>query len=705
MEDMVKQNFQKRNNIGRKQNKGLKNLLSLIEQKKIVVCKSDKDGKIVIVNYEDYTDIVRREMEGYSKLKLEGRKLDEWLTKNKKDAENMILKLYESGDIDDKLLYCSTGIKRNKNNALCKITGPQAKHFANLEPGYIYPLFKTHKLNVESLLRETIKNIPVRLVQSSGNSYLSRTTALLEFLLKPVAKMYCRSGVNEYCKDSEHYLTDLMQWKYKTISDNKHYRIVAADVKALYPNLKRDLVQIAVTDALQTSSQVTEQGQEFISKLVMFCLDSSVIKFQDKIYQQKTGIVTGENNSVTIANIALHYIVKKVQEINTKTKIFRRFIDDIIFITDDSNDTEIVKSRLSEEFGNHELELTYREVSTEKEDQKVEFLDVLHHAKHDIEKNFFVTDFVKPTAVGATFLHGKSAHPSYTFKGIILGEAKRLRRLNEKDEEYKMSIERLKEKCLRSEFNRKIATEWITRVGGCSNVWSNNGRREERKKDDEKQKIPWATSFGSILKQGKEKELGKNTMITYRRPPTIGGMLTRYKKIAFEEKEKNNLTRSAGCKKCGLCGNFGKLKNMVENTDSITTKNGKTIHLKQRLSCNDHGIYAAQCLICKETYIGQTCNSFSKRWNTHRQDWKKMMNQDQKSQDNQEKENDNQVLFKHYQKMHKTIIKKKIKIWEAYSLIFVERPDRRELDTAESFWIDKTEAKINKARTALPCFK
>ena len=83
----------------------------------------------------------------------------------------------------------------------------------------------------------------------------------------------------------------------------------------------------------------------------------------------------------------------------------------------------------------------------------------------------------------------------------------------------------------------------------------------------------------------------------------------------------------------------------------------------------------------------------------------KMMNQDQKSQDNQEKENDNQVLFKHYQKMHKTIIEKKIKIWEAYSLIFVERPDRRELDTAESFWIDKTEAKINKARTALPCFK
>ena len=214
---------------------------------------------------------------------------------------------------------------------------------------------------------------------------------------------------------------------------------------------------------------------------------------------QSKGIVTGENNSVTIANIALHYIIKNITEINEKTKIFRRFIDDIIFITKDNQDSETITSKLTEEFGKYNMTLTYREISTRNEGEKTEFLDVLHCTCHNSEKNFYITDFIKPTAVDATFLHGKSSHPSHTFKGIIIGEAKRLLRLNERDIDYKKSIERLQNKCIRSGFNRKITTEWIAKVKDYKNIWSKEGT-DTNKMSNEKEKErkpPWATSFGN----------------------------------------------------------------------------------------------------------------------------------------------------------------------------------------------------------------
>ena len=179
---------------------------------------------------------------------------------------------------------------------------------------------------------------------------------------------------------------------------------------------------------------------------------------------QKTGIVTGENNSVTIANIALHYIVKNIPIITERPIIFGRFIDDIICIAKGKQDSDEIKSELTRNFGKYDLQLTFREVSTSEDGKEVEFLDVLHCTNHLAEKGFVVRDFVKPTAVNATFLHGKSAHPSHTFKGIILGEGKRLRRLNENDVDYKKSIERLNEKCKRSKFDKKITKEWISKV-------------------------------------------------------------------------------------------------------------------------------------------------------------------------------------------------------------------------------------------------
>ena len=362
-----------------------------------------------------------------------------------------------------------------------------------------------------------------------------------------------------------------MEWKYenKKDKDNEEYKIVAVDVKALYPNIPKSLVELAVKDALENCSNFSKDTIKNLTQLVMFCLDNVIIKFQKKFYTQKKGIVTGENNSVSIANLSMHYIIKNLPMLNKRTKIFKRFIDDIIYITPDDQEANDIKTGLIKEFQKYQLELTFREMSTKIEGDNVEFLDVLHHTHKNARRGFITKDFVKPTAINRKFLNGRSFHPMHIYKGIIFGEAKRRRRLNELDQDYLESLARLKIKCEKSKFKEDIIVNSFKIVKDYQNPWmikpncnmiqDNNQQRNRNQKNE--RILTWPTSFKSILNLNeKEKKLKPNACITYRRPTTIGQKLLNYKKIAHDDDKKDEKYGSKKCEKCGICGNFGKLK-------------------------------------------------------------------------------------------------------------------------------------------------
>ena len=118
-----------------------------------------------------------------------------------------------------------------------KLPGAIAKFFRCNTPAYAYPLFKTHKLSVEELLHSEVADIPVRLLQSAGNIPTSRITAFWEFLLKPISVQYCSGSPNEFCKNSRHYIEDLISWQ-KTNKESfvkgttkSTFYITAADVE------------------------------------------------------------------------------------------------------------------------------------------------------------------------------------------------------------------------------------------------------------------------------------------------------------------------------------------------------------------------------------------------------------------------------------------------------------------------------------------
>ena len=460
--------------------------------------------------------------------------------------------------------------------------------------------------------------------------------------------------INQYCKDSGDYIERLMAWKNNELEEECEYRLVALDVKNLYPSFSRELIKLALQDSLNTCSNLTLNGKETVTELILFCLDNIIVQFKDQIYKQTTGIATGDNHSVSLANIGIHYIIRKITEINDYTILFMRFIDDIIYIKKDDEDNDKIKLRLNQEFEKYGLQLTFREASTKEEDKGVEFLDVFHQIQRSEKKKFVIKNYVKPTATKAKFLNGRSYHPPYIYKGIITGETKRLSRLNEKDDDFLTSMKNLKNKCERSSFNRNLVEENF-KTAEIQNYCKSRKETTVQDQNEKNTMIPWATNFKSILRLNKEEQnLKKTAMITYTRPPTISKLVTNYKNISKnQDKNQNNKCGSSKpCGKCALCGNFKNYTNMVKTTNIIKSKEGKTYKLIQQLDCKSYGVYVAQCEVCGECYVGQTITPFHLRWNQHRATWKKMTKLQNYKVD-KDNNDDEVALFHHYKENHK----------------------------------------------------
>jgi len=167
------------------------------------------------------------------------------------------------------------------------------------------------------------------------------------------------------------------------------------------------------------------------------------------------------------------------------------------------------------------LELTFRQAYTAKKTGEVEFLDVNHCITIEDDFGFVTKDFVKPTAEERQFINGNSHHPHTTFKSILFGEAIRLRHLNQRKDDYLSSLNRLKEKAIRSKFPLNMTNGMIALASN----WKDRLRPPICDKKEDPQ--VWATSFPHLLTlTQKEKKLKPKAMITYKRPTTIGQKLT-----------------------------------------------------------------------------------------------------------------------------------------------------------------------------------
>jgi len=79
--------------------------------------------------------------------------------------------------------------------------------------------------------------------------------------------------------------------------------------------------------------RLQRRGRKIIIELNKICLNNVVTQYGDQLHLQNNGIITGDNHSVSLANIAVHYILQPIADVLNEAELFRRFIDDIIWIS------------------------------------------------------------------------------------------------------------------------------------------------------------------------------------------------------------------------------------------------------------------------------------------------------------------------------------------------------------------------------------
>ena len=215
---------------------------------------------------------------------------------------------------------------------------------------------------------------------------------------------------------------------------------------------------------------------------------------------------------------------------------------------------------------------------------------------------------------------------------------------------------------------------------------------------DKPKRIIWATPFTKFLSLGmNERKLVPSAQVVYKNPPTLKQILTNYRQIAHNTSiDSIQPGSSKPCYRCSLCGKHGNNRSMVRPTSSITLFQNKKITLIQNLTCANYGIYAAQCKLCNEFYVGQTKNKFSVRWSSHRTFWKTK---------NTANNTDKAALLLHFHNHHNQFLSSSPEISSCYDVIFLQEPDSyNNLDFYESKWVNTLKATINTNKTLLPRF-
>ena len=553
----------------------------------------------------------------------------------------------------------------------------------------MYPLFKTHKLSYESYPGSQILpplTIPVRMVTSCTHAMTGRATALLQHIYGKICSEACDK---EYCKDTPDYLRTLKAPGYldrlnqiqTTDSSDRELFIIALDVQGLYPNSPRKFVTSALQSILQ--NRFSDNEAKSLVDLTNYCLENTVISFNNKPFVVTEGILTGASNSTSLADAFLTNITKQVRY-SDMILLWKRFIDDIIghFYGTRVELDDFVRE-VEVEFGKFDMKIEARIAcgsAIGEEGRKVEFLDV-HHIFTD--KNMYKTvNFIKPTAVGRRFISGESYHPLHVFKGIVAGEAKRLRRLNSTDEGWYDSLDSLKDKCLRSQFTKEITEDMIKKVK--ENDKGQVAALEPTEKKEEMTNIPWATSIPTKLlkitdKQNKLLQDEARLQPVYKRPPSLRDQLPacRYRQIINPPPPILGTQPCGNCLLCGTRKSKGYLPSaMIKMSDTATTftRTGSKIQLKSTLNCKNYGIYQLRCRRCMDekrksigTYVGMTTGKFSIRFGGHRGKFNFNISDDT---------SDNYALAGHYKKVHKINTTENLpKFEDAYELIFLEEPD------------------------------
>jgi len=139
LEPEVKNQYKNKNNLKPAFRTALRELKQAVCTNQIVICRSDKDGKIILLDYDTYNHIMLRELYSFSPLPdLCADNITKHFELIRNQVNDFVVQLHRSDFIDDKMLKHVVGMRCDQNK-YSKIPGPIAKFFSCNEPAYAYP--------------------------------------------------------------------------------------------------------------------------------------------------------------------------------------------------------------------------------------------------------------------------------------------------------------------------------------------------------------------------------------------------------------------------------------------------------------------------------------------------------------------------------------------------------------------------------------
>ena len=91
----------------------------------------------------------------------------------------------------------------------------------------------------------------------------------------------------------------------------------------------------------------------------------------------------------------MHYVPLLLAKVLNKTVVFKRYIDDIIWLSYNYFITTKIKELLHAQFNDFNLQLVFNSINSKKIDYELEFLDVLHVTTLNAKSGFITKDFIK----------------------------------------------------------------------------------------------------------------------------------------------------------------------------------------------------------------------------------------------------------------------------------------------------------------------
>jgi len=491
----------------------------------------------------------------------------------------------------------------------------------------------------------------------------------------------------------------VIQWLEEINRSNKKKNIhgFSWDFAALYDNLTPSLVLEALKEAIkELRPQWTSGFTSWILELVELSLESSFAKHGSNWFKSIIGIPTGGSLSVTLANIAVYYVMRKIYSSAPSELLgLKRFVDDIGGLWEGTVEHfEAWSDEVNSKLKQHGLSIKEKSETPWDINKSGEFTVFL-----DIKYTFdnihgLITDVNIKETDARVYLHYSSYHPKQTFPSIVYSQALRYKRIINNPKTLKLRLDELRDCFLNSGYPLKMTN------GIIEDVLSRTRNLEYKAKTKEAPfPVAWVQTYGPatseiqtlvkeaniVLKQSPNwKDEEKVIGLVNKRGKNIGDMVLQRKRFALMSEDLSTGTtkctpdikpgekrpRGRPCESCKLMSR----KNFIKSHHT-----GKK-HKTPSANCQSKMlIYCAECLICQKQYAGKTTCKLQTRISGHR-------SHVNKTTKTILLDTDEAALVEHLKTHHQPVTTELFNLNYSFTVLQINPPD---LDKCEQLWVSR----------------